>query len=346
MSAADRKNAFPWINAVKSIGIYLVVLGHLWYESNLPIINQLIYSFHMPLFFILSGYLYRYKESISNIEFIKQKFFRTALPAIIWYIITGPIYIWSNRDKGIGKIILKFLFVDGNVPFNDPCWFFLVLFMVFVIVRFIRIDKNSTMINSVIILSAFIIGGLLYYFNVPDYFGLVKTIISLGFFMIGYVSRNSARITSLSEVKITRIIVIPVSMILWIVSGAVLNEKVSFAGMKLGNYWCFILSGITGTLFLYSLIRAVYRHKGAFFSALEKYPVKASIFIICSHYVPLKFYSAVCKKMDLFYTWKYNVITPFFALILIILYYPFYIFVSKHLSILNGEKKSESRKLS
>ena len=142
MSAADRKNAFPWINTVKSIGIYLVVLGHLWYESNLPIINQLIYSFHMPLFFILSGYLYRYKESISNIEFIKQKFFRIALPAIIWYIITGPIYIWSNRDKGIGKIIMKFFFVDGNVPFNDPCWFFLVLFMVFgVVIQKIRLLK-------------------------------------------------------------------------------------------------------------------------------------------------------------------------------------------------------------
>lgn len=43
-----------WVDIAKGLGIFLVVLGHT-YRKN-PVQNW-IYSFHMPLFFILSGWL-------------------------------------------------------------------------------------------------------------------------------------------------------------------------------------------------------------------------------------------------------------------------------------------------
>ena len=48
-----------WIDACRGAGILIVVLGH----CNPPF-NKLIYSFHMPLFFILSGYLYKNKKDV------------------------------------------------------------------------------------------------------------------------------------------------------------------------------------------------------------------------------------------------------------------------------------------
>ncbi len=44
-----------YIDVAKGIGMLLVVIGHC---SN-TIANQYIYSFHMPLFFIITGILYR-----------------------------------------------------------------------------------------------------------------------------------------------------------------------------------------------------------------------------------------------------------------------------------------------
>lgn len=45
-----------WIDMVKGFGIFLMVIGH---ASGLPEnIKLWIYGFHMPLFFILSGYTY------------------------------------------------------------------------------------------------------------------------------------------------------------------------------------------------------------------------------------------------------------------------------------------------
>lgn len=46
-----------WIDWSKSIGIYLVVLGHCTFLYK--DIEGFIYTFHMPLFFMISGYLYK-----------------------------------------------------------------------------------------------------------------------------------------------------------------------------------------------------------------------------------------------------------------------------------------------
>ena len=44
-----------YMDAVKGIGILLVVMGH--NLQGIPALTSWIYSFHMPLFFIVTGYL-------------------------------------------------------------------------------------------------------------------------------------------------------------------------------------------------------------------------------------------------------------------------------------------------
>ena len=45
------KNRIKWIDISKGIGIILVLMGHI---SKIKIINNVIYAFHMPLFFMIS----------------------------------------------------------------------------------------------------------------------------------------------------------------------------------------------------------------------------------------------------------------------------------------------------
>lgn len=78
----DEKGCECWVDFAKGIAILLVVFGHVnvgMLESNkfmndniLWIINKIIYSFHMPLFFILSGYLYGKIEVINNKEQLRK----------------------------------------------------------------------------------------------------------------------------------------------------------------------------------------------------------------------------------------------------------------------------------
>lgn len=49
-------NRLDWVDAAKGVGIILVVAGHVWTRGP---VRDAIYAFHMPLFFLLSGYLVR-----------------------------------------------------------------------------------------------------------------------------------------------------------------------------------------------------------------------------------------------------------------------------------------------
>lgn len=49
-----------YIDTTKGLGIFLVVLGHCYARENF--ITIWLNSFHMPLFFIVVGYILRYKQ--------------------------------------------------------------------------------------------------------------------------------------------------------------------------------------------------------------------------------------------------------------------------------------------
>lgn len=77
-------------------GIIFVVMGHSGFTNEiiserLSGLQKWIYSFHMPLFFFISGYLFSLtNKSLSNIQsgqFIKKKLKRLMIP----YFVLGTI---------------------------------------------------------------------------------------------------------------------------------------------------------------------------------------------------------------------------------------------------------------
>jgi fucose 4-O-acetylase-like acetyltransferase len=67
-----------WIDIAKGIGIFLVIVGH---SHCPPFLQTIIYSFHMPLFFFLSGYTFHYdKYKLNKCAFVMNKFYRLVVP--------------------------------------------------------------------------------------------------------------------------------------------------------------------------------------------------------------------------------------------------------------------------
>ena len=59
---ANRKEIIPEINALKGFAIFLVILGYAIFfidqiNVNDNLVFKMTYTFHVPLFFIISGYL-------------------------------------------------------------------------------------------------------------------------------------------------------------------------------------------------------------------------------------------------------------------------------------------------
>lgn len=68
------KERVGYIDVAKGVGIILVILGHSMYGN--VFLKNVIYSFHMPFFFMLSGYFLNFERSIKSSV---QKSFRMLL---------------------------------------------------------------------------------------------------------------------------------------------------------------------------------------------------------------------------------------------------------------------------
>ena len=83
-----------YLDYAKGIAIILVVLGHIFSEGN---IKTYIYSFHMPLFFIISGYLFNYSNLNSFKEFIYKRINGILIPYCTFSIINILGYYLLSR---------------------------------------------------------------------------------------------------------------------------------------------------------------------------------------------------------------------------------------------------------
>lgn len=130
---------YDWVDAAKGLGIIFVVLGHAIADTtpNVPIfgkIFQIIYSFHMPLFFFLSGFCgikaLQKRQLHEKEAYILERFKRLMIP----YFFVGICYIpiklfmadYVTKKIDIQHIVMGFL--CGDNP-NSQLWTLYVLFL-------------------------------------------------------------------------------------------------------------------------------------------------------------------------------------------------------------------------
>ena len=126
------------IDILKGIGILLVILGHL----DLPLrIRNIIYIFHMPLFFFLSGALWKNKETKMSLKvYIKHILTSLIYPYIVWNGVEICIHlikcIIGKETMGLllKRVMAIIIGVRSVVPYDSQnylglLWFFPALFV-------------------------------------------------------------------------------------------------------------------------------------------------------------------------------------------------------------------------
>jgi fucose 4-O-acetylase-like acetyltransferase len=86
-----------WLDCAKGIGIFLVVIGHVILGLRVDIVGpklhyyevaaKLIYTFHMPLFFFISGLLFGRRRPESLISFLHSMTIGIVAPYVIWSVL-------------------------------------------------------------------------------------------------------------------------------------------------------------------------------------------------------------------------------------------------------------------
>lgn len=129
-----------WIDYAKGIGIFLVVLGHVLrglgdsvgqgYQPELRAMDQWIYAFHMPLFFLLSGLFADRAVSKPPRRFLIDRFQKILYPYFLWSALVGALRILSGQNKG--TTLLQFLTGFWTTIYYpiDIFWFLFALFLI------------------------------------------------------------------------------------------------------------------------------------------------------------------------------------------------------------------------
>ena len=94
-----------YIDIAKGIGILLVVMGHNDFALVSPFAYKLIYSFHMPLFFFLSGYFLN--TTIGFWSFFQKRFNSLLKP----YLFT--LFLIYFVSVSFGKMGFEMAMVRG-----------------------------------------------------------------------------------------------------------------------------------------------------------------------------------------------------------------------------------------
>lgn len=132
--AVPKQQRMYYIDMLKGIAIALVVLGH---NSFHDYATQAIYLFHMPLFFVISGFLDRL-EGITFGDYVRKKLRRLMYPYItfgILIILYNTLFdaLSGNRSLiKLGKRIAAFVYGnqiwDNNSEYIGTLWFLVGLF--------------------------------------------------------------------------------------------------------------------------------------------------------------------------------------------------------------------------
>lgn len=343
MEDATRKD-IVWMDWAKFIGIFLVVFGHLlqktgdWHHPELLELWNVVYLFHMPLFFILSGYMYKKSHSFKKI------FFTLVVPYLCYQFLFLPAAFAMNvRTEGfslalLGKQIMGIVLGDGyntSISYYDclPCWFIVSMIQLRLLFHFVPINRRNCIL---LLILCPVILVLLKVYNIDLIFCLDSTLMAIPYFLVGY---TLARRQFLSRIKTAwggdfcSLLCLIVLMIIYRINGPAQMNGPSFGSNILLNY----LGGLLGSMMVIFFVLKIKRIGNNL-----KLMARNTLFLIFYHWVVL----FVLGYVGLFNLWKLidnyiwaALMMAIYAILVLYFSIPVISFLYKHCPGILGKKK-------
>lgn len=343
-----------FIDYAKAIGIYMVVFGHYVYYLDLPFRNNLLWNFehnvtlfHMPLFFLISGMLYKQssfqitlKKSIQQL--LKPYLLLCAVCFVIGFVfkaVQGEVLSIKEILKNcIGVVSGADFYGRGLISFSGALWFVyslmcIKLFVAYVNKRFdkCRVDKCKNVCFLMVILLG---GGMMYVGDILP-FRIDSTCVGFIFFMIGHWGKNFfLKIQTLKKIQLVFLFLLSFVCLYWIAEWTInydSRQGLSINALCFGRYpFLFLFSGIIGSLFIFSLSQLLSGIKNSFILKLSN----GTIIVLGFHRLLYTFFKNHVTNPNLWFA-------ILFSLFILLLCYFVIIMAEKYWPALLGNRKLE-----
>lgn len=250
-----------YIDIAKAFAIFYIALGHtIIHSAHTYSILRFVCSFHVVLFFVLSGYTFKIKNDSNFWLFFKNKFIRIIVPYILWTLIYLIPYMIFGSDvgKSLGTMqsfdlkehIINIIYGNGAnaaLKQNSSLWFLPALFTIEMIYYCIIKYSRDNYIKEIIILFCLLLLGFLSvnYLKIVFPFGF-NTALNVGiFFYIGYLSKEWNLVEKYSNFFL--------SLFLFVIGLFACfygnSNHISYIDFYYGNYFFTLLSGFCFSFF-------------------------------------------------------------------------------------------------
>ena len=201
-----------WIDIAKAISIFMIVYGHCLDEDTAsPLLMDMMtwgWTFEVPVFYIISGYLFRIKED-NFPSFFNNSFRSLIIPYIFFNVISGIIFLkLQSHETWIGG--LHGFLLAKSTSFAGPAWFLVALFWVRVLMFFICKIKREGF-RALLSIAA---GLLFFYMPINIDLGIRNAFVAVPFFYVGTVMKDYSIMSRYSEVNYRLKFLVVVALVL------------------------------------------------------------------------------------------------------------------------------------
>lgn len=260
-ASVNSKKRINFIDVSKALLIYLVFLGHI--ERYGDAISTIIFSFHMPAFFIISGFFFTpphtkvllLRKESEFTTFLIKDIWRTIIPYFIFATIGIIIHLLNGHFFMFGKEMLKQIFIkcQPDYTYTGAGWFLISMFfayiwMYFYFMFFSHFDK---WVKFIVLLLCFYCAANILSINrgfgverLP--FKLDSSIMSFIFMLFGYYMRRYNIVELIIKNKFF-------SIFLFIAYWPLMriNGWVNLANCSYNNFIFYFIESICGTMLLF-----------------------------------------------------------------------------------------------
>ncbi len=265
MSEVKKKHRIELIDIAKAITIILVILGHTTGNLDTPMYRRLIYSFHMPLFFFLSGMSTK-PRALKSIGEWKSFIRKDILALLVPYVFFAFIYAPFTFDN-----VPRFLYGSwqmlGEAGTLTSLWFLTSLFVARmycqIIVNLVEKTKvkNTKNILGLLAIPMFAVGFLLPEMANGYPWGLDTSFVAAGFILLGISLRE--RVLYFAQSKAWVLVLFTVCSAAILAAGTLMRgdnlDLVLMCKNDYGNLFWFMVNAVSGSAMVLGVSMLIFR---------------------------------------------------------------------------------------
>ncbi|MBR5762847.1 MAG: acyltransferase family protein [Lachnospiraceae bacterium] len=224
------------VDILRAVGILIMVMGHVGFGGAF---DRYIHSFHMPVFFLISGFLYVSKPEVGVGKRILKRAGRLLLPYVFYAVINYIFWlILECKDYSLWyePLVKVVTYNTKDLPICGALWFLTAMFFAEAYYMLLDSAIKNSVVRSVTVIVVAVAASFLQNstsFRLPLTIDIA--VICMGFLELGRLCKKLDESSLIKKISGSRIILFAVGVVL-LAGNAVLSFVNEYVNIKSGWY--------------------------------------------------------------------------------------------------------------